>query len=176
MLYFRTKILKFIMPVFLCGTVAAGTFPRGCEVTGFGFSQDQLIVNDNGQQAFYLIQNRSNMQIELQRFETREVFMSPSLTAKLAPSNWAAFASDIENLNFQCFSHKKDSSIKGENNNQSTNAANLVQVDCRTVLDVCQYPRVKFALSNMGNYWVSTNKSQQDVINEATRKGIYLRW
>lgn len=171
----RTIMSLFIMTVFFCSTVAADNFPHGCEVTGFGFSQDRLVVNDNGQQAFYLIQNRSNVQIELQRFETREVFMSPSLTVKLDPSSWAAFASDIANLNFQCFSRKQESTTGNENNNQNA-SANATQIDCRTVLDICQYPRVKFALSNMGNYWVSTNKTQQDVINEATRKGIYLRW
>ncbi|MDI9819446.1 MULTISPECIES: enhanced entry protein EnhB [unclassified Legionella] len=161
---------KAIMPIlvataFLNNAFAAkhtnSPFPHGCEVTGFGFSEEYLIVNDSGQQAFYLIQNRSNKQVELQRIETREVFMSPSLTAKLDPLNWAAFASDVENLHFQCFS-KESEEIK--------------KINCRDVLEVCQYPRVKFALSNMGNYWVSTNKTQDNVINEAIRKGIYLRW
>ncbi|MFW2569726.1 enhanced entry protein EnhB [Legionella sp. 29fVS95] len=171
----RIIMSTFVMTVFFCSTVAADNFPHGCEVSGFGFSQDRLVVNDDGQQTFYLIQNRSNVQIELQRFETREVFMSPSLTVKLDPSNWAAFASDIANLNFQCFSRKQENTPENETNNE-VNTPSATPVDCRTVLDVCQYPRVKFALSNMGNYWVSTNKSQQDVINEATRKGIYLRW
>lgn len=139
----------------------AEAFPRGCEVTGFGYSQNHLIVNDNGEQAFFLVQNRSDRNIELQRIEMREVFMSPPLTAKLLPGNWAAFASDIQNLHFQCFQ------VEGNN---------TAKIDCRDVLDVCQYPRVKFALSNMGNYWVSTNKSQRQVINDATAKGIYLRW
>ncbi|ASQ45981.1 hypothetical protein clem_07130 [Legionella clemsonensis] len=144
------------------GAVSAPTpFPHGCEVRGFGFSDHHLILNETGEQSFYLIQNRSSKPIELQRIETREVFMSPSLTAKLDPLNWAAFASDVENLHFQCFV-KEEETIK--------------TLDCRDVLEVCQYPRVKFALSNMGNYWVSTNKSQNEVITDATKKGIYLRW
>lgn len=140
-------------------------FPHGCEVSGFGFNDSHLIVNDNGQQSFYLIQNRSSQPVELQRIESREVFMTPALTAKLDPLNWAAFASDIENLHFQCF-------VRVTEDEKET----LQTLDCRDVLDVCQYPRVKFALSNMGNYWVSTNKTQSDVITEATKKGIYLRW
>lgn len=144
------------------GAVSApNQFPHGCEVRGFGFNDTQLILNETGEQSFYLIQNRSNKPIELQRIETREVFMSPSLNAKLDPLNWAAFASDVENLHFQCFI-KEEETIR--------------TLDCRDVLDVCQYPRVKFALSNMGNYWVSTNKSQNEVITDATKKGIYLRW
>nr|WP_245614347.1 enhanced entry protein EnhB [Legionella massiliensis] len=146
------------------GSIAAGKasiFPRGCEVSGFGYNENYLIVNETGNQAYYLIQNRSNSPIELQRYDTHEVFMSPPLTAKISPANWAAFASDIGDLHFQCFINENDTAKK---------------VDCRDVLEVCQYPRVKFALSNMGNYWVSINKTQFDVINDSTRKGIYLRW
>lgn len=154
-------VAGFITTALFCSTVAASSFPRGCEVTGFGYSQNYLIVNETGEQTFYLIQNRSPAPIELQRYETREVFMSPPLTAKIDVSNWAAFASDVEGLHFQCFIREND---------------NPVKIDCRDALEVCQYPRAKFALSNMGNYWVSTNKTQQQVIKEAVAKGIYLRW
>ncbi|KTD51687.1 enhanced entry protein EnhB [Legionella quinlivanii] len=136
-------------------------FPRGCEVTGFGYNGYNLVLNETGEQSFYLIQNRSTHHVELQRIETKEVFMSPPLTAKLQAANWAAFASDEKEFNFQCF-------VVEDNNTE--------KVDCREVLDVCQYPRAKFALSNMGNYWVSTNKPQREIINDAAAKGIYLRW
>ena len=162
MSFCKTIISVLLMTVFSnCMAAAANAFPHGCEVRGFGYSENYLIVNDNGAQSFYLIQNRSTTPIELQRYETREVFMSPPLTAKLEPSNWAAFASDVENLHFQCFTKQNENSVK---------------INCRDVLEVCQYPRAKFALANMGNYWVSINKTQFDVITEATNKGIYLRW
>lgn len=154
--------LNAIILCFLCVTTcAAGKFPRGCEVTGFGYSDNYLILNETGEQTFYLIQNRSNDLIELERYETRDVFMSPTLQSKLNPSHWSAFASDIENLHFKCFKHDAD---------------NTELVNCSDVLEVCQYPRVKFALSNMGNYWVSTNKPQSQVIKDAIAKGILLRW
>ncbi|MFC3909282.1 enhanced entry protein EnhB [Legionella dresdenensis] len=155
------KIIPFSAAMLLAANCQANSFPRGCEVTGFGYNGTNLVVNDHGDQAFYLIQNRTNRTIELQRVETRDVFMSPPLTAKLQPANWAAFASDVENQHFQCFYIQEE---------------NTEKVDCREVLDVCQYPRAKFALSNMGNYWVSTNKTQRQVINDAASKGIYLRW
>ncbi|MGQ3887802.1 enhanced entry protein EnhB [Legionella sp. CNM-1927-20] len=151
-----------LLAIFLTiDTIAHARFPRGCEVTGFGYNGPNLVINDKGGQTFYLMQNRSDYLIELRRVETEDAFMSPSLTAKINPKNWAAFASDVDNLHFQCF-HIEDNNTK--------------QVDCREVLDVCQYPRVKFALSNMGNYWVSVNKTQRSVINDSTAKGIYLRW
>ncbi len=141
---------------------AASLFPRGCEVTGFGFSKNFLIINEQGDQTFYLFQNHSTKPIELEHFETQpDVFMSPKLESKLGPSHWSAFASDVQNLYFQCFARDKNE---------------RVLINCSDVLDVCQYPRVKFALSNMGNYWVSTDKPQNQVIKDATTKGIFLHW
>ena len=148
--------------VLLINTVhATSTFPRGCEVSGFGYNQNNLILNDTGEQSYYLIQNRSDGKVELERHETGDAFMSPPLQATLEPMNWAAFASDVKNLNFKCYKHIEE---------------NTSLVDCREVLEVCQYPRVRFALSNMGNYWISANKSQNDVIQDSVAKGIYLKW
>ncbi|MCL5272532.1 MAG: enhanced entry protein EnhB [Gammaproteobacteria bacterium] len=149
------------MLVLINTTQAASIFPRGCEVSGFGYDQNFLILNDTGEQSYYLIQNRSESKIELERHESGDVFMSPPLQATLEPANWAAFASDVKNLNFKCYKHVEE---------------NTTAIDCRDVLDVCQYPRVRFALSNMGNYWISFNKTQHDVIQDSVAKGIYLKW
>lgn len=158
---FLKKILVLSIFVSLSTTLYADIFPRGCEVTGFGYNGTLLVFNEHGNQSYYLVKNRSNRNIELQRVETKEVFMSPPLAARLDSGNWAAFASDVPNQYFQC--------LYVESNNSQ-------KVDCRDVLDVCQYPRAKFALSNMGNYWVSTNKDQRQIINDSAAKGIYLRW
>lgn len=139
----------------------AENFPRGCEVTGFGYNQNLLMLNESGDQSFYLIQNRSGSKIELERYDNDDSFMSPPLQATFEPMAWGAFASDVKNLNFKCYIH----------NQENTSITN-----CREVLDVCQYPRVKFALSNMGNYWISSNKSQSEVIHDSVAKGIYLKW
>jgi len=160
----RTIKLLLILTLspFFCSVVnAAISYPRGCEVRGFGYSQQFLLLNETGEQTFYLLQNSSNKKIELRRHETRDVFMSPTLEAHIEPSKWAAFASDIQDLYFKCYSLEH---------------SHKTPVDCRDVLDVCQYPRVKFALSNMGNYWVSVNKSKNRVIKDAISKGILLRW
>lgn len=160
---FYSKLL-FLFILNLCGSgivASAPMFPHGCEVTGFGYIDNYLILNEHGQQAFYLIQNHSDKMIEMEIYETKNVFMSPKLHSTLDPKNWSAFASDIENQHFKCFTQEND-------------AVEIVK--CSDYLDVCQYPRVKFALSNMGNYWVSTNKEQGQVIKDAVAKGILLRW
>jgi hypothetical protein len=140
---------------------AASTFPKGCEVSGFGYTQNNLVLNESGEQSYYLIQNRSDSKIELERHNSADEFMSPPLQATLDPMNWAAFASDVKNVNFKCYKHVDE---------------NTALINCQEVLEVCQYPRVRFALSNMGNYWISINKTQQNVIQESVDKGIYLKW
>ncbi len=153
--------IALMSAVLINSTQAASAFPRGCEVSGFGYEQNFLILNDTGAQSYYLIQNRSDAKIELERHETGDVFMSPPLQATIDPLNWAAFASDVKELNFKCYKHIEE---------------NTTAIDCRDVLEVCQYPRVRFALSNMGNYWISSNKTQHDVIQDSVAKGIYLKW
>lgn len=156
--FFSTALIS---STFLLSPARASSFPRGCEAAGFGYNKHYLVLNDTGNQSFYLIQNRTNKKIELQRIETRDIFMSPPLLAKLDPQQWSAFASDVKYFYFQCLVRQAD---------------DVLPIPCEEALDVCQYPRVKFALSNMGNYWVSVNKPQTRVITDATSRGIYLKW
>lgn len=158
----KTKISIIFSTLMFLGQSYAAGFPRGCEVTGFGYNGTNLVLNESGKQSYYLLQNRDSRNIELQRIEDQDAFMTPLLVARLKPESWAAFASDVPNLHFQCFNYLEGSSP--------------VKVDCREVLDVCQYPRAKFALSNMGNYWVSVDKEQAQIISDSTAKGIYLHW
>jgi hypothetical protein len=144
---------------------ATHSFPRGCEGKGFVFYRDFLVLNEHGNPMFYLIQNHSQQPIELEHFETKEnAFMSPKLQAKLAPTHWSAFASDIAQTFFRCYI-------------TDNNASKRTSVNCGDYLSVCHYPRVRFAKSNEGSYWASTDKTQQQVIQDSSRdKGIYLRW
>lgn len=155
--------LSATIALFTCfsSVTLAASFPKGCEVSGFGYTDPYVILNDTPDQTFYLIQNKSNGLIELERFETRDVFMSPKLQTKIGSAQWAAFAADVSNIHFQCFYTMDDA---------------RTPVNCSEVLDICQYPRVKFALSNQGSYWVSTDKPLPQVIKDATAKGIYLHW
>lgn len=159
---FRHMSKSILFSLLIFNSVHADSaFPRGCEVSGFSYDQKYLVLNDTGEQSYYLIQNRSNAKIELEHHEAVEAFMSPPLQASFEPMNWSAFASDVKNVTFKCYQHEADKTT---------------DVDCRDVLDVCQYPRVRFALSNMGNYWISVNKSQSEVIKDSVAKGIYLKW
>ena len=161
MLVRTTKIITFTLTTFLCASALSAAIPKGCEVKGFAYSENFLVLNEHGNQEFYLLQNHSNKAIEMELYETKDVFMSPKLHSKLEPSRWSALASDVVDLHFKCYTQEGEITTI---------------LNCSDVLDICQYPRVKFALSNMGNYWVSTNKEQGQVIKDAVAKGILLRW
>jgi len=151
-----------ILSTLLCLPMPAlADFPRGCESSGFGFDDPYVIFNDTDQQTFFLIENKFHQPLLLERVETEDTFMSPKLESKLNPGQWSGFASDMSNVHFQCFT-------------RSSTTPTLV--NCREVLTICQYPRAKFALSNQGSYWVSTNKPQTKIIHDASKKGILLHW
>lgn len=154
-------LFLIISALYFTNLRAAPHYPNGCKITqDFGWSGDELLLNETGKQAFYLIRNASGNTIELKRNETRDVFMSPPLIAVIKPGHSAAFAADSANVRFQCYKGKEDPQL----------------VNCQTVLDICHYPFARFAASNMGTYWVSTDKPQASIIQDAVAKGIYLRW
>lgn len=155
----RTFLALFT--IILTTSLYAESFPNGCEARNYKFEGNDLIINETGDQRLYLLYNHSNEVIELTRRGSGELFMSPSLLVKLSPKTWGAFASDIPYLAFQC---------------HINNGQNVRKINCGATLDVCEYPRAKFALSNMGNYWVSANKSKHEIVSDAASKGIYLRW
>ena len=164
--YGKTLMRKLIKGIGLFSTILpvlsfAESFPRGCEATGYYYQEKRIILNDDGKQKLYFFHNISKDMIEIERHETRDVFMSPTLKVKLQPGRWAAFASDIKQINFKCFINKDEQRIPFE---------------CSDVIDVCQYPRVKFALSNMGNYWADGDKSLRQIMQTCNKKGILLRW
>lgn len=158
--FFKSFIKTYIALILLLPHLVMA-YPQGCENNGYGFDDPYVIFNEEDKQSFYLIQNHAQLPITFERVETDDAFMSPKLESKLNPTRWSAFAADVKDLQFQCI---------------SLNNGEPMRVNCREFLDICQYPRVKFALSNMGTYWVSTNKSQKQVIHESIKKGILLRW
>jgi hypothetical protein len=157
----KTTYLIFMIFLSICNYSFAQNFPKGCETSGYSFKENHLVINDTGKQTLFLIKNDSRSLIELMRHETRDVFMSPKLQIKLFPNRWSAFASDEKQLHFKCYRIFR---------------TNTEAVNCSEVLKICQYPRVKFATSNMGNYWVSFNKSLRNTMRDAIKKGILLRW
>ena len=109
-------------------SIAAMAFPKGCEVSGFAFQDNYLVLNDNGNQTLFMIQNTGTGNLLLEHIETRaDVFMSPKLESKLNTNQYSTLSSDISNVHVKC-------SIVDE-------PGNATHVNCSSYLSVCQYPR-----------------------------------
>ena len=156
----QSSFLALTLTLFNFGA-SAEPFPRGCEPKEYQLYQNMLILNPSGQQRLFVVHNNTTESIEIQRQTSPQDFMSPSMQVNLGPNSWSAIASDMSNLAFECHLNANDHTQK---------------VNCGDYLSICVYPRAKFALSNMGNYWVSANKPQRDIINDVAAKGIYLHW
>lgn len=162
---FTKFILSFFISSIAVSTISYGQtsyrlFPRGCEATDFVFYQTGLVLNRSGKQTFYLLHNKMPEEIKLEHIQTE--LLSPSLSINLMPGYWSAFATDIQDLRFQC--------------HIITQGLGERLIDCGTVLEICQYPRVKFSSSNQGSYWVGINNSREQVISGSSQQGIYLKW
>ncbi len=115
-------------------------FPRGCQASGYHFTDGKLVINpDNADphQTLYLIHNKSDTRVHVEYQKDPNAFMSPTWEADLDRNRWAAFATDKSNIPFKC---------KRKSRYEETDT------DCGEALALCQYPRAKFALANMGNY------------------------
>jgi hypothetical protein len=163
------SLLIFISTATFAKYQAPSIFPGGCKVSGYGFKYNKLVLYPKGRQAFYLIYNHSNEPVIMEHVpKKRNGFMSPMMKTTLDPENWAGLATDINKIRFVCYKYD-NSQIEAEN-------PNAIPLSCNEILDVCEYPYVRFADTNHGTYWTSTNKTRTEVINDTTRKGIYLRW
>ena len=136
-------------------------FPRGCEAMGFEYDNESVVFNHHGAQTLYFIQNISNSIIEIKHKSKSPVVVDLGWQATLAQKRWAGFAINEANMLFNC---------------QSLDKGKVHPVTCHEVIRICQYPRVKFTLSNQGNYWIDRNKSLRKVMSKAINRGILLSW
>jgi hypothetical protein len=168
-MYIKNSIMHrfvVVLGVFALGISFAYAYPKGCVPVDYTYSVDDVVLNESGVQRVYFFNNHGHQPVELVRHEDSDAEMNPSLNAKLDPGGWSAFASNIAYLYFSCYVPKS-----AEDGNISR-----FKVRCQDVIDICAYPRAKFAVSNEGNYWITSNKPQMDILKEVAAKGIYLHW
>ena len=158
------QIVLFLIATFLilfeCEAQAAESqFPLGCKISGFGFKDGKLVLKQETAQAtqtVYFIHNMAEHAVHLHYIKDPHAFMSPSWSTDISGDNWSAFAPDKDGVTFRCKSNDS-------------------KIDCQEKLEVCQFAKAKFALSNKGDYWVASNKTQDAVVHAAVQKGILLR-
>ncbi len=142
------------------------SYPTGCKTVGYKFSNGAMIltpVGDNQPQTIYFIQNKSNQDIALmqQRNGTEPYIMHHDNMLKA--NQWAAFATNLRDVKFICI------------NSKDTTTTIKSILDCGNILKVCEYPNVKFPISNRGSYWAATNMSMSELVHEVIHQGMLLK-
>lgn len=141
-------------------------YPTGCETVGFSYEHGALLLASNTKatpQSMYFIHNVSKRSIEFhQARDGSHPYIMHSHTT-LRPNQWAAYATDQTETKFICTTASKKK-YQGR------------VLDCKKLLKICQYPKVKFALNNRGNYWATTNKTKNSAVRTVIRQGTLLRW
>jgi len=149
------------------GYSRSNDFPRGCEPKGFEFIGENVKLHhtaqeDAPQQTLYLLHNTSSKRLKIQNKVDKQAIVAPVWNVELNRYRWAAFATNKKEVIFRCKNLYR--------------RANESSTSCQEVIEICQYPRAKFSISNYGTYWVTSNKSLNQTIRKAIKKGILLRW
>lgn len=156
--YFITMMLIFLLfyslPLF-----AAERTPSNCIEEGYTFKNSNIVLRpttEEPEQQLYLLQNLASQNLMLTHTDKRFV-VDLSWRAVLEQNRWSTIALDQNNFEISC-------SLINENQE--------IAVPCEQVLGICLFPKTRFALSSLGTYWPSQNKTLQGAISDARHKGI----
>jgi len=137
-------------------------FYPGCHEVGHRFVDNQLVLEplkvEDYDQTVFFIHNVSSDNLVLRYVPTTRDDIFPLWQTEIDSNRWAAFATDRTGMRFSCSSIYDD-----------------YKINCQQALEVCQYPRAKFAAHNKGNYWLSGNKFKYPTRSEVIHKGVLLR-
>lgn len=142
-------------------------FPHGCKPVGYQFTYGALELKPVSEtqkiQTVYLIHNISHRVVELEAQKLAHHPVSPGYVTELDGDLWTAFVQDEPIVKFTC------KFVYGDDEKQTT--------ACNEVLELCQYPRAKFAGHNGGSYWVKQQgESLKQAIDSVIENGVLLRW
>lgn len=148
-------------------------FPPGCVAVRNVFKYYALSLRQGASgelQSLYFIHNKTLDSVKLYQMRSGEERYIMYLNNEIKPNQWGVFATDEKLVRFICTvpNNKKSKSKYGEKYGEI--------VDCKKLLEVCQYPNVQFATNNGGNYWSVESNSRDGARAEVIQQGILLRW
>lgn len=141
-------------------------FPSGCYQQGFDFKYQVLQLHPpkaGNEQSMYFIHNLSmSSPVSLYQMRTGDEPFIMHINNEIAPNQWGVFASDEAIDRFICTVPERGSQYGKI-------------VDCKTILDVCEYTNVKFSSINAGNYWVVESSGMRSAQRSVINQGSLLR-
>ena len=151
--------------LFICifnnGFAKTVKFPKGCESIGYEFNNKEVNFLTYQEQALYFIYNPGQKIIKLSSGKSESNIIDLGWCINLKPKRWAAIAINSEDLKMHC-------------ELESISTSQLQR--CSNAIEICQYPRAKFTLSNQGTYWIAKNDHLKKAMSKAIKRGILLSW
>lgn len=159
-------LLAFVLAALvLSANAEPKQFPNGCKPVGFSYVDGKLVLTpiftSENVQTIFLFHNRAGHPVRFVSEKMPGQDFVPQYIHSIDPDQWSAFSMSSKHLQFACSSH--DGEISSP-------------VSCSETLDVCQYPRAKFADHNSGTYWLKNGATLQEMIQIIVDDGILLRW
>ncbi len=160
------SLIACIAFIIAIGANAAKLFPNGCTSVGHSYSHYTLDLNLDaaGQtHSLYFIYNKSTRTVRFYQMRSDDDGYVMNLNNEIHQFQWGVFAINDHDTKFICTNYDSD-----------YNYGKII--DCETALVVCEYPNVKFAINNYGNYWAVPSSSRSAAIRSVVRQGILLKW
>ena len=162
----ESLIALIFVPLFTIGCFGNNSnsdFPEGCVSKHYEYKNNNLILEINSsEQSLYLFHNISDTDYWVNHPVTKVPGVSAGWASILNAGQWSALAiyqnSNSENFAISCETMGKD----GE----------LTYHDCRNVLRTCIMEKAEFKSGDKGSYWVSENKSLNDLVREIKSRDI----
>lgn len=138
-------------------------YPIGCTQMGYTFDLYNVIFTPTAKfhpQTLYFVHNISNRPVTMLQTRTgTEQFVIYNNTT-IAPNRWSALAMDEKSSKYIC------SDSKGNETR--------VPIQCKKVLDICEFASSRFGTNHRGNYWLPYNNTMGGAKRQAERHGILL--
>lgn len=139
-------------------------FPIGCKKMGYRFDLYNVLFTASNQrksQTVYFIHNISQKPVQLLQSVTGNEPYTLYINGKINPNRWSVFAVSGRNLKYTCTHY-----------NQSRKQHRVI--NCRHVLEICEFPKTRFGTNHRGTYWLAFNQSRKSAVDLARFHGILL--
>lgn len=139
-------------------------FPIGCVHSGYKFDLYNIILTPSTKeypQTIYFIRNKSNQEIYMLQAHNGHDSYVIHVDGSIRPLRWSVLAVSEPKLKYICASYDKR---KQEHR----------VLNCKNVLELCEFPRARFGTNHRGTYWLTLNQSRTGAVRVARYHGVLL--
>lgn len=139
-------------------------FPIGCKQLGYKFDFYNVIFTPSNKvypQTVYFIKNISNRTIRMLHVHNGDEPYIVHVDGTIAPNRWSVLAVSEPKIKYVCTNYNKR-----KNDHRVIN--------CKNILDICEFPRARFGTNHRGTYWLAVNQSRRSAVRATRYHGVLL--